>query len=219
MIDHGITAFWQDDLDLLREEFKEEFNNITNAADGQGLGLHTFIFSCYHDYKIYTEVFYVQVFENCAIFLWAPFSLILNLDDELQVISGDFIPDGNLFLRTMFGDINELEHIGPITDYMGNCYEVFSLRYDAPLQAVKNLYEDDKIVLTNMIIDDDVIMDAAMKFLEYRIELFAVQVESSIDNDEPNVAIDENPFQSMYFDREIHTKMLRDKRALGQEDV
>ena len=217
MRDHDIIAIWEDNIDLMREEFKEEFNNISNSPDNHGL--HTFVLSRYQDYTIFSEVVYVIILEKCALFLSPSYYIQLKLDDELQVISGDVTPDSLLFVESMYGEIPDVEFLGPIIDSIGNWYDVFSLKYENPLNESIELYEHDRIPLDNISLDDDYLLDSALKYLAYRIEAFAVQVEKTLDNEVDALGIEENPLQNAFFDREVHMKMMREKRVLGNNDV
>jgi len=217
MKDHDVIAIWEDNIDLMREEFKELFNDISNTPDNNGL--YTFILSSYDDYKIFSEVVYAQILDECAIFLSPCYHMQLNLDDELQVVSGDIVMGSRLFVNAMYSEISDVELLGPIVDPMGFWYDVYGLKYEKPLKVALELYESDSILVENISIDDEYLMDASLKFLEYRIELFTVQVEKVIDDETSAIDIEENPLQNAFFDREIHMKMMREKRKLGATDV
>ena len=60
MIDKGITAFYNDNLDELRIEFKDEFNRLTDNEEEEGL--YTFLFSSYHEYTLTTEVVFCMAY-------------------------------------------------------------------------------------------------------------------------------------------------------------
>lgn len=217
MKDHDVIAIWEDNIDLMREEFKEVFNDISNTPDNHGL--YTFILSAYNEYRIISEIVYVQIFDKFVLFLTPNYHMLLNLDDELQVVNGDILPHSVLFTAAMFDNIPDVELIGPVVDAIGNWYDVYSLRYETPLELSIDYYERDIIDLNGISIDDEYLMDASLKFLEYRVELFALQIEKTLTNESSTLDIEENPLQNAYFDRDIHLKMMREQRTLGNTDV
>lgn len=220
MIDHGIIAFYNDDLVEQKIEFKNEFNRLTE--DGEE-GLYTFLFSWYHEYTVTTEIVFCMIFEKTALFFVTPYAVKLSLDNNLMVSSGDIVPSGERFEK-MFaeGENSPVTHIGECCNSHGYVYGIYAFGYERALNAAINIVENEFYNSELLIIDDQDMIDISMDFLEYRINKYQEQVERSFELEEPIAGLDENPYANEFYDddgRRMLRGPMQQSRMLGDNNV
>ena len=60
-------------------------------------------------------------------------------------------------------------------------------------------------------------MHLSMEFLNYQIEKFNTQIESTISSEDPMPSLEENPFANKYYDHDVIPQ--EDKKPLGDQNV
>jgi len=220
MIDRGIIAFYNDDMVELRQEFKDEFNRLTEKNEE---GLYTFLFSSYHEYMVTTEIVFCMIYEDTALFFVTPYAMQLSLDNNLMVKSGDIYPNGQTF-ETLFaeGDNSSVVHIGECCNSKGYAYGIYSFGYKRALAAAIEMVNNETYDIEQLIIDDQDLIDVSIDYLEVRIQKFQDQVDKSHELEEPVEGLDENPYSNAYYDNEgkpLKNNPLTQVERLGDGNV
>lgn len=220
MINRGITAFYGDDLLELKNEFKEEFNSLTDSQDE---GLYTFMFSSYHEYIITTEIVYCMVYEKTALFFVTPYAMQVRLDNNLMVTGGDVNPVGETFEALFIdGDKSSLIHIGECCNSKGYTYGIYAFDYTDALNSAIEKVNNGDYSCEALVINDDLLLDVSIDYLDIRIQKFQEQVERSQELEEPIAGLDENPYANAYYDNEgkaIQNRPLNQSERLGDHNV
>ena len=139
-----ISCIWNNSLRESVKEFKEEIVDISTNVKTEEI--HTYTFSRYDDYKIYTETIYVLISPNTIIFLWSPVAMALFLDTELMVEGGDageLKPEDSVIFE--FSDSSNLDYVGTIFNMKGELFEAFTIKDKVPRKNAKYLF-DNKLI-------------------------------------------------------------------------
>lgn len=217
MIDNGITAFYNDDIVNLKLEFKSEFNRL---VEEKNIGLHTFIFSSYHEYIVNSEILHCMMYDDTVLFFVTPCNLYINLDHTLNVIGGGVNSNGNTFeLMFVDGDTPDVVYIGECCNSKGFIYGIYTFTYKKSLDLAVTKVDSDAYNAEILVIDDQYIIDVSMDYIDHRIERFQEQVDRSFELDEPLAGLDENPYSNEFYDddgrRISRTGPLTQSRKLG----
>jgi len=202
---HEITAFYNDDFDELKKEFKIEFNRI--IEDGDSEGLHPFYFCYYKDYQLHTELCYCMITPKTAVFLLSPCRLTLMLNEKFEVESGDISPDSVVFEKLLSNsDDSDLVYIDSIYNRNGHGYFIYSLKYTKPKKELEYMVENEMIDIERINVNEDEMTEIALDYLEQKIEYFNNKIDEAIDLDSPYVGIDENPYANRFYDKEYNMR-------------
>lgn len=199
---HEVVAFYNDDINELKKEFKDEFNEITKAGS---LGWYTFYFSSYNDYTIRTEFVHCYLYEDTALFFVNPCSMLLLLNNDLQVDGGDINSNGDIFLRMFWNDeeSSDIVFLDDICTRRGAFYGVFSFKYEKALNAAKNHFASGLLDIEHLELDEDDLTEISLDYLDERISKFEKQIDRSLELEEPIDGMDENPFQNDFYDVDV----------------
>ena len=198
MKDFGITCVWCNTPSEFRDEFKAEFNEVTDDTSD---GLHTFVFSTYHDNAAYTEVVYC-VIKNGLVFFFADTTQYeLVLDNKFEVIDYRVI-DSNafMFFNSIFA-AGDVHYIGDICTHAGHLYRTFTIASEKMISEIAKKYVPDEYPVDDIIrLDEEEIMIATSDFMEQQSSTFSKQINEAKEAGEPFEGIEENPFQDRFFD-------------------
>lgn len=223
MKDKGFICIWNDSLEDSRKEFSKEFLDITSKDDKEGI--YTFFFSRFslNDHKVSTDVLYVNVYENTFLFFWPlSNSLIVDLDDQLNVTDAlNIHPDKNIMSELI--ESNNIISLGLVVSKMGHLYEGYTLKdnrgRDLGIKIFDELYLSHKMDIDSIKVSDDDIIDMTMEYLDVKIEEYQSVVDKSIDEDEADVRLNENPYGNRFWDKDDIPRPMEVKRGLGDTNV
>lgn len=218
-----VVAFYNDDIDELKKEFKDEFNQITSEGK---LGWYTFYFSSYNDYTIRTEFVHCYLYEDTVLFFINPCSMLMTLNNDLQVNQGELISNGDIFLRMFWDDTDtsDIVFLDDVCTKTGFFYGLFTFKYDNALNSAIDHVSSGLLDIEHLVIDEDDLIDVSLDYLEERISKFEHQIDRSFEMEEPIAGMDENPFQNDYYDSEIFGRKRRSGpiesvRRIGDSNV
>lgn len=214
----GITAIWADNLDEIRKEFTTEFNRMMEDEEGNE-GIHVFYFSRYKDYKIYTEQLTAHIYSDTVIFYLYGGSMVLDLDEQMQVTNGDIIPKNHLVLSALNEKTATLEHLGWICTPQGHAFDGYSLKYNKPMMRAYEIFDKEHYNIDGLDIDEGEFIDISLMFLSDKIEKWEEDINNSIAKDQASVDIDDNPFANKFYDRSEEYQMRNDKIRIGDRKV
>lgn len=199
-------VFYNNDAEDLKKEFKSEFNKLIDIEKSEGL--YTFYFSWYDNYKIKTELCYCLVTDKTAIFMWYTGSMVLELDPNLQVLSGDILPESIRFGDTFSGDESStLIYLDTLCNLYGDVFEIYTVKYDNPLRYANEQLDNAWLCIDELRVDEDDMMFVSLEYLDETIDTFHNKVEDAIESDSPYIGLDENPYANRYYDKEFKIKM------------
>jgi len=223
MEDKEFICVWNDSLKDSIKEFTKEFREITSEDDKEGI--YTFFFSRFslEEHKLVTDVLYSFIFQNTFLFLW-PYSnsMVLDLDDMLNVTDGiNAHVDNNIM-----GEICEtpnIDYIGDIVSSRGHGFGVFTLNEMSGkilgIQLYEEIFENHVIDMEDVIVSNDDIIEVSLEYLNYKIENLQEIVDKSIDEDEADPRLVENPYADRFYDKDDAPQPLNTKRMLGDSNI
>ncbi len=198
MKDFGITCVWCNTPAEFRNEFKTEFNEVTDDTSD---GLHTFVFSMYHDNSAYTEVVYCVIKNGLVFFFCDTVQYDLILDDKFTVVDFRTIDNNSfIFFNSIFA-AGDVHYLGDICCDRGNLYRVFTISSDKMISEISRKYDSDNYPVHDIIrMTDEEVMIATSYFMENQSSTFSKQIDDAKAAGEPFEGIEENPFQDRFFD-------------------
>jgi len=220
MRDRGFVCIWNDSVEEAVKEFINFNLNLTEDKEGA----YTFLFCRYEEYRLVTDVLYASVYKNTVLFFWAiNNSLVLELDEHLNVIDGTGITrEETTVMHTLFDKPN-IVHLDELITTRGNCFEVFTLKETESKEAGEYLYtklfKSRLVDPDKLIIRDEDLIDISLKYLKHRIETFDDIVDEAIEKDEDDPRLTENPMANRYYDKDDMPQPLKEKRMLGDNNV
>ena len=215
MRDHEIICSWNNSLKDSIDEFIGEFKELTSQENKEGF--YTFFFSRYDNYKIITEVIYVIVYKDTALFFWPFLSMVLELDNELKIVDGSVLNIDNNIMNALRETPN-LEFLGFMPNDMGNCFDIFTLKDEKPKEIGTKIFKEGMINMNNIRVDETDFIDTSLQYLDYVIENFGNVVNKAMLQDEDDLQLNENPYADMYYNRDALQEILqRNKRALNEK--
>lgn len=214
----GITAIWVDNLEEIREEFTSEFNRMMEESEDNE-GIHVFYFSRYKDYKVYTESLIAHIYSDTVIFYLYFGSMVLDLNEKMEVINGDIVPVNHLVLSALNDKTETLEHLGWVCTPQGHAFDGYSLKYNKPMLRAYEIFDKEHYNLDGLYIDENELIDISLMFLYDKIEKWEEDVNTSINQDQASTNIDDNPFANQFYDRSEEYRMRSDKIRIGDRKV
>lgn len=214
----GITCIWADSLSDIRKDFATEFNRMMEEGE-VNQGIHVFYFSRYKDYKIYTEQLVAHIYSDTVIFYLYNGSMVLDLDDKMQVINGDILPKNHLVLSALNEKEETLDYINWVCTPDGHAFEAYTLTYNKPMLRAYEIFDNDDYYLSGLSIEEDELIDVSLMYLSDKIEKWEEDINNSIASDQAGVDIDDNPFANKFYDRAERYQMREDSVRIGDEQV
>lgn len=196
MIDRGITVIYNDNLETMRKEFKEEFNRIVDQDEYAGL--HTFVFCAYEALNVYVEVVYAFLGKDTVVFFYDPIQLNMVLSASFEVSEFKFRNEQNVFLKAISDD---LSYIDMVSDNLANCFEMFTLNYEKTETSALRIYEDELFDVSNIKLDESDIVEIAVDYVNEKIAYYEEQVAKAIMTDDIPSNFEDNPFSNEYYTR------------------
>lgn len=213
----GITTIWADTPEDIRAEFTQEFNRM---VDEEGIeGAHIFYFCKYKDYKLYTEQLTAHIYQDTVLFYLYGGSMVMELDEQMQVTSGDMFPMNHLVLSALNDKESTIERVGEVCTVDGHAFDVMSLKYPKPLQRAYQIYDNEDYYLSGLDVDEEELIDITLLMLATKVEEWQSEVESSVKTDTASVNMNDNPFANRFYDRAEGLQMRQDKIRIGDREV
>ena len=166
----GITTIWVDSPKDIRGEFTTEFNRM---VDDEGVsGVHLFYFSRYKDYTIYTEQMVAHIYEDTVIFYLYCGSMMIQLDESMQIVTGDIVPSNHLVLSALHDENPIIDNIGWVCTPEGHSFEAYSLKFEKPLQRAYEMFDNEHYSLAGLDVLETELIDVSLMYLNQKIETF-----------------------------------------------
>jgi len=213
----GITTIWVDSPKDIRGEFTTEFNRM---VDDEGVsGVHLFYFSRYKDYTIYTEQMVAHIYEDTVIFYLYCGSMMIQLDESMQIVTGDIVPSNHLVLSALHDENPIIDNIGWVCTPEGHSFEAYSLKFEKPLQRAYEMFDNEHYSLAGLDVLETELIDVSLMYLNQKIETWSEEINNSVEADHASATIDDNPFANKFYDREEAYQMRDDKMRIGDRKV
>lgn len=213
----GITTIWGDTPEEIRLEFTTEFNRM--VEDEEVSGIHVFYFCRYKDYKIYTEQLTAHIYDDTVIFYLYCGSMVIDLDESMQIITGDIFPDNYLVKTALFDKKPVIDYLGWVCTPQGHAFEGFSLKFEKPMQRAYEIFDNEDYFLSGLDVLEDELIDISLMYLNSKIEKWESEISNAVIADQASTTIDDNPFANKFYDREEEYRMRNDKIKLGDREV
>jgi hypothetical protein len=188
--------------------------------DEEGIeGAHIFYFCKYKDYKLYTEQLTAHIYQDTVLFYLYCGSMVMDLDEQMQVISGDIVPLNHLVLSALNDKEATIEQVGAVCTVDGHAFDVMSLKYPKPLQRAYQIYDNEDYYLSGLDVNEDELIDITLLMLATKVEEWQSEIEASVKSDSATVTMDDNPFANRFYDRTEGFQMRQDKIRIGDKEV
>jgi len=213
----GITTIWATTPEEFKLEFTTEFNRMTEEEDVEGI--HVFYFCRYKEYKIYTEQLTAHIYKDTVLFYLYGGSMVIDLDEQMQIKSGDIIPITNLIESALLGEKPVLECLNWVCTPEGNGFDVYSLKFENPLRRAYEIIDNEDYNISGLNVVESELIDISLLLLKAKIEQWESEINNSVSADQASPTIDDNPFANQFYDREEDYQMRNEKIRLGDKEV
>jgi len=213
----GITTIWATTPEEFKLEFTTEFNRMTEEEDVEGI--HVFYFCRYKEYKIYTEQLTAHIYKDTVLFYLYGGSMVIDLDEQMQIKSGDIIPITNLIESALLGEKPVLECLNWVCTPEGHGFDVYSLKFENPLRRAYEIIDNEDYNISGLNVVESELIDISLLLLKAKIEQWESEINNSVSADQASPTIDDNPFANQFYDREEDYQMRNEKIRLGDKEV
>ena len=176
--DLGITSIWSDDILRMKDELKNEFNEM---FESQLAGFRTFLLCMYENNVAYIEPIHAAIFPDSPLFFFSDARMTVTLDRNMLVESAVLDNGADMFLRMFYGETTEVMNIGSICHPLGWYWEAFTLI--GPHDAAIERFDCERFPEQNLVVNEDDLIDCVMEFIEWKREKFVMEAEMAIQEE------------------------------------
>jgi hypothetical protein len=221
-VHHGYIPIWEDSLVEARDKFIKLFVELTESPDREGI--YAFVFCRYSEFQLITDVIYSVVYDSTALFFsGVTSSLVLDLDDKLNIIKTANVIEYEKTIMSVLFDSPNIEYLGEFPGINGLMYDAFTLKEEASLEVGKNLFENiyknHIICIDKILVPEEDIADITIDYLKLRKEKFEEIVDKSIISDEEDPRLVENPLAYRFYDKDDLPQVVTIPQKIGDENV